>query len=118
MMKVSRITIATLQMLPMVTFYNQLFQANLQPVGNHGMYIGEFLTFEILLCPNEIVGIEAEKNRIQFRIEVEDVDDMIQACIEAGGQPYGEIRRNGIETIGGICDPDGNSIELIQQNGM
>lgn len=113
-MILDKFTIATTHTEAMVAFYNAAFDADLKPIHGTPFYAGTLAGLALMFCPNEIVQIKAEKNRIQMRFTVEDVAAVVARASAHGGGPYGE-RYEDTTAIGwGIHDPDGNSIELRQ----
>lgn len=108
------ITIAAVNVGAMVGFYNALFNASLQPFEGLGtvLYRGQLAGFPFLLCPNEILGIEADKNRIQLSFTVRDLETALQEVIEFGGAQIQPISEQPGRRLCGIIDPDGNTIEL------
>jgi predicted enzyme related to lactoylglutathione lyase len=110
-MRLDRITIAVNNMQHMVVFYNVIFNAKLQPVSAFGttLYKGTLAGIELLMCPNEIAGVDAKQNRKQLRFVVDDVQAIAAIIPAARGQV---INQDG-STIG-VCDPDGNTIEFTQ----
>ena len=101
----------------MVEFYNKVFDAKLKRIDENdpmGFHLGELAGMQLFLCPNRIAGVLAQQNRQQFRFVVEDVDTLISKAIENGGERYGDTRQDDRARVGGISDPDENSIELIQ----
>lgn len=108
------ITIAAVNVSEMVTFYNALFGAGLQPFEGFGttLYRGQIAGFPFLLCPNEILGIEADKNRIQLSFTVGDLDTALEVMAANGGMQIQPISDQPDRRLCGIIDPDGNTIEL------
>lgn len=108
------ITIAAVNVGAMVGFYNALFGAALQPFEGLGtvLYRGQLAGFPFLLCPNEILGIEADKNRIQLSFTVRDLKSALQKATEFGGAQIQPISEQPGRKLCGIVDPDGNTIEL------
>lgn len=112
-MRIDRLTIATTHTGVMVRFYNAVFDAQLKPIPESPLYIGHIGELGLLFCPNEILGIVAEKNRIQFRMVVEDTDAIASLAEANGGGPYGERVESDTHISWGIHDPDENSIEMV-----
>ena len=108
------ITIAAVNVGAMVGFYNALFNAGLQPFEGLGtvLYRGQLAGFPFLLCPNEILGIEADKNRIQLSFTVRDLEASLQKTTEFGGAQIQPVSEQPGRRLCGIVDPDGNTIEL------
>jgi len=108
------ITIAAVNVGAMVGFYNALFNAGLQPFEGLGtiLYRGQMAGFPFLLCPNEILGIEADKNRIQLSFTVRDLEAALEMTAAYGGAQIQPISEQPGRRLCGIIDPDGNTIEL------
>jgi len=111
-MQLVKITIAVTNMQPMVEFYNAVCEANLKPVTAYGMtlYSGKLGGADVLMCPNEIAGVEAKQNRKQLTFAVPDVEQIAVRAVAAGGS----IVNRDASAIG-VSDPDGNTIEFVQQ---
>jgi predicted enzyme related to lactoylglutathione lyase len=113
---ISQITIAYNQEDEMVDFYNQLLNANLSPFTSLAFtfYKGKIGEIGLLFCPNEMLGIKAEKNNIQFTVQVSNLEEILTRVSDCGGKQIQGIHREGSRTSVGISDPDGNSIELLE----
>lgn len=96
----------------MVEFYNALFEARLTPLDAYGMtlYRGKLADLDLLLCPNEIAQVEVQQNRKQLRIAAENIEEIADRVLKAGGQIV-----NQTEQSLGVSDPDGNTLEFVQQ---
>lgn len=110
-MKLTRITIAVKHMEPMVTLYNSLFNAQLEAIQVYGttLYQGTLADLELLLCPNNIAGVDARQKRKQLRFAVDDVTEIATRIKCSGGDI---INREG--NLLGVRDPDGNTIEFAE----
>jgi predicted enzyme related to lactoylglutathione lyase len=108
------ITIAVVNVEAMVAFYNAVFDAQLEAFEGFGttLYGGQLAGLPFLLCPNEILGIEADKNRIQLSFAVDDLDEMLAVMDAYGGAQIQPISEQPGRRLCGIVDPDGNTIEL------
>ncbi|MBN3555776.1 VOC family protein [Fictibacillus nanhaiensis] len=113
---ISQITIAYNQEDEMVDFYNQLLNAELSPfkVGDFRFYKGKIGEIGLLFCPNEMLGIKAEKNNIQFTVQVSNLEEILSKASQCGGKQIQGINREESRSSVGILDPDGNSIELLE----
>jgi predicted enzyme related to lactoylglutathione lyase len=113
---ISQITIAYNQEDEMVDFYNQLLNADLSPfnVGDFRFYKGKIGEIGLLFCPNEMLGIKAEKNNIQFTVQVSNLEEILSKVSQCGGKQIQEINKKDGRSSVGISDPDGNSIELLK----
>ena len=106
----------------MIRFYNAVFEADLTPFTpapfreNDAIvfYRGHLAGINLLLCPNEVAGVEAHTNRQQFNFAVADVFEVMRIALQSGGsQIDGPQIVEGVITAS-VRDPDGNSIEFIQ----
>ncbi len=116
-MELDRITLAITKMDSMVAFYNAVFDAALQPLepmNGFKFYRGKLAGIELLFCPNEIAEVVAERNRHQLRFVVHDVDGMRLKAIQSGGAVLDDETVSATRKSGSISDPEGNTIELIQ----
>lgn len=116
-MQLSKITIATINTTAMVAFYNDVFSADLQSFRAFGttLYRGRIAGLDLMLCPNDVVGIQAEKNRQQFRFTVLNLESVAKRIVANGGSLDSDIQRSddGSFYVAGR-DPDGNTIEFEQ----
>lgn len=108
------ITVAAVNVEAMVDFYNALFDAALEPFEGFGttLYGGQLTGLPFLLCPNEILGIKADKNRIQLSFTVRDLELFVENVLALGGAQIQPISEQPGRKLCGIADPDGNTIEL------
>ncbi len=114
--KISKITLAVNHAKEMADFYNTVFDCQLKEFEafNSTLYSGNFCGINLLICPNQIAGVEAQQNRQQFDIEVNDIEKVIKIAISNGGKLFQEITTNETSKTAAITDPDGNSIVLIE----
>ena len=113
-MLLDKLTIAVTDGPAMVAFYNAVFDAKLQAIEGTPFHIGEIAGVALMFCPNDILEIEADKNRIQLRFTVDDIERVVQLAEANGGRAYGDRHDDEVAILWGISDPDGNSIELRQ----
>jgi predicted enzyme related to lactoylglutathione lyase len=113
---ISQITIAFDQENEMVEFYNQLLNADMSPfkANDFIFYKGKIGEIGLLFCPNKMLGIKAEKNNIQFTVQVPNLEEILSKVSQYGGKQIQGINREGSQSSVGILDPDGNSIELLE----
>ena len=116
-MHIDRITTAITHMDKMVSFYNAVFQAGLEPFGpamdmpfHRGKLDGKMLIF----CPNSIAGVDAQQSRQQFHFVVDDLDAVLQQALNSGGQLHSPVEQNRNSKSAAVVDPDGNTMEFIQ----
>jgi predicted enzyme related to lactoylglutathione lyase len=116
--RLDRITIAVGDMDRMVAFYQQVFRTALEPrsFGPYTMYLGEIGGIQFQLCPREAAGVSATENLHQLRFVVPDLKEGIAAALAAGGSQVGEVAVQGTRQFGCVRDPDGNTIELLEES--
>lgn len=112
--QLSQITLATTRTPEMVKFYDTLFSTALQARDVYGttLYRGSLAGIPLIICPNEIAGVEAEQSRHQLALRVVDLSSLLQNVERAGGvieTPAADSLTSAI-----LRDPDGNTIEVIQ----
>lgn len=119
-MHFQQITMAINNMTAMVDFYNAVFDAKLVPIESPmgtetpQFYKGQFLGIDLLFCPNSLLNIQAERNRHQFHLTVNDVDSMVEVGKQAGGWEFSESVVTDEAKIASLSDPDGNTVVLTQ----
>lgn len=114
-MKITQFTIATTAMHDMLTFYDAVFESDMHPIEGSPFYLGKLADTRLLFCPNSITQIQADKNRIQLQITVDDVDALVEKAERVGGSAFGERSEDKGVIAWAIADPDGNTIELVQR---
>jgi predicted enzyme related to lactoylglutathione lyase len=113
MIKLMRVTLAITDMPAMVTFYNHVLDAHLEPVTDTPFYRGAIAGIDVLFCPNAIAGVDAQQNRQQFRFLVNNLGERLERITHYGGQILQtQIEQDGSRLIG-VRDPDGNTLELL-----
>lgn len=115
-LKILKITIAVTNTTEMVNFYNTVFNSNLKEIATYGtkLYSGNFIGLELLLCPNEIAGVNAKQNRQQFDISVSDINSVLDKVIKNSGtikEVYNKTTKSA-----SVIDPDGNTIVFIENH--
>jgi predicted enzyme related to lactoylglutathione lyase len=112
--QLTQMTLATTRTLEMVKFYNTLFGTHLQAVEAYGitLYHGILAGIPLVICPNEIAGVDAEQSRHQLTLRVADLLGLLQIVEIAGGGIYTSAAEAIVRAI--LRDPDGNTIEVIQ----
>ena len=115
-MKLKKIIIATVETDTMVEFYNGVFASALEPFEAMGtvLHRGQLAEIDLLFCPNEVLGIRAEKNRQQLSFVVEDLEVDVEQVQRFGGEKVGKIQNSSDGRVCGVIDPDGNTIEFIE----
>jgi catechol 2,3-dioxygenase-like lactoylglutathione lyase family enzyme len=110
------LTLAANDMPGMVAFYNAVLAAELQPVEAYGttLYRGRLGGLGLLLCPNEIAGVQAEQNRHQLRFRVARFEQALARAKAAGGTLRGEVLGEPGKRLAAVVDPDGNTLELSE----
>ena len=115
--KLSGFTLAVTHMDRMSSFYEHVLGARLSSsrMGPFELVAGTLGGLEIQLCPRQIAGIEAEQNRHQLRFVVADLDGTLEAARKNHGTVLSDPVAHGHSSVASVRDPDGNSIELIQE---
>jgi len=112
--QLTQITLATTHLPEMVKFYDTLFGTELQAFKAYGttLYHGTLAGIPLVICPNEIAGVEAKQSRHQLTLRVADLLGLLQLVEIAGGGIHTSAAESIINAI--LSDPDGNTIEVIQ----
>ncbi len=116
-MRMTGLTIATVNMKEMVKFYNAVFAAQLKEtvhIGPEQFYGGKIGDIELTLCPNAIAGVIAEQNRQQFRFEVSDIKVVIECGLANHGSEINPVDEYKGAKVASLADPDGNTIEFVE----
>lgn len=116
-MKMTGLTIATVNMKRMVSFYNAVFKAKLKEtvhIGKEQFYGGKIGDIELTLCPNTIAGVVADQNRQQFRYEVGDIEAVIDRGLANHGSEINPVDEYKGAKVASLADPDGNTIEFVE----
>ena len=113
-LQLTQMTLATIRTTEMAKFYDTLFGTQLQVVEAYGttLYRGTLAGVPLLLCPNEIAGVEAEQSRHQLAFKVGNLSALLQHVESAGGTA--EIPASDSANTAILKDPDGNTIEVTQ----
>jgi predicted enzyme related to lactoylglutathione lyase len=116
-MHLVRITLAATDLQAMKTFYEQVFQAGFEvqqtPAG--AFYHGQIAGLALTLVPNSIAQVRAEQNRLQLSFLVADLEATLSKAELAGGERHGEMIAGPQGKQAAMLDPDGNTIEFLQQ---
>lgn len=105
---------AIVNMTAMVNFYTQVFELNFEPVEMFGtqLFKTKWGSFNVLFCPASLAGNNAQQNRHQLDIYLDDLDNSIKKVVSYGGQLMGEVSETDLEKSIGIIDPDQNTMVL------
>jgi len=114
LVQLTQMTLATTRTSEMVKFYNSLFGTELQPTEAYGttLYKGNLAGIPLVICPNEIAGVQAEQSRHQLAFRVADLAAILSRVKAAGGSIETQITDSLTQAI--LKDPDGNTIEIMQ----
>lgn len=112
----TQLTLAATNIEQMAAFYNAVLFTNFRKIkhGEHTLYEGFLVNIPLLLCPNAIAGVVAEQSRLQFHVCVPDLGRALEKVVEHGGTIVTPPSAGGIKAAI-VADPDGNSLELIQE---
>jgi catechol 2,3-dioxygenase-like lactoylglutathione lyase family enzyme len=109
LMHLIRITLAATEVDSMRAFYDSVLDTGFEPLGGSPLWRGTLAGIEVVLCPNDLAGVDARQNRHQLRLAVADPAGSLARVVERGGRivdPW-----NG--EVGSFADPDGNTYELV-----
>ena len=114
LVQLTQITLATTHTAEMLKFYNTLFGTELQPTEAYGtiLYHGNLAGVPLVICPNEIAGVQAEQSRHQLTFRVSDLAAVLSEVESAGGIIETPMTDPLTQAI--LTDPDSNTIEVIQ----
>ena len=112
--QLTQITLATTHLPEMVKFYSTIFGTTFQTTEVYGgtLYHGTLAGIPLIICPNDIAGVEAKQSRHQLTFRVPDLLGLLQIVEIAGGGIDTAPAESVISAI--LRDPDGNTIEIIQ----
>ena len=112
----TQLTLAASNIEQMAAFYNAVLFTNFRKVkhGEHTFYEGFLVNIPLLLCSNAIAGVVAEQSRLQFHVCVPDLTRALEKTVQHGGTIVAPPTEGGIKAAI-VNDPDGNSLELIQE---
>ncbi len=111
-----KITIACTDISAMTAFYSKVFNVEFKERDfGFKMYSTKIGDINFLFCPNEIAGVIAEQNRHQFDYLVENIGEVIDRALSAGGLLHTELQKTETESNVTIQDPDGNTMNFIQR---
>jgi predicted enzyme related to lactoylglutathione lyase len=112
--QLTQMTLATTRTYEMVRFYDTLFGTQLQAIVSYGttLYHGTLAGIPLVICPNEIAGVEAKQSRHQLTLRVADLSGLLQIVEIAGGGIHTSAAESVVSAI--LRDPDDNTIEVIQ----
>ena len=106
--QLTQMTLATTRTLEMVRFYNALFGTQLQATEAYGttLYHGTLAGIPLVVCPNEIAGVEAEQSRHQLTLRVADLAALL-GLVETNGGIIDTPIVDDSTTRAILRDPDG-----------
>jgi predicted enzyme related to lactoylglutathione lyase len=117
-MQLDQLTLVTENSEAMVQFYNTVFGCALgaleRQIAGHTLYQGNLGGFKLVLCPNALIQIHAERNRHQLHFTVQDIDSLISMTLDNGGSIFEPLSVVDGAKTATIADPDHNTIVLTQ----
>ncbi len=116
-MQLVGLTVAAINMIQMVEFYNAVFDARLKAtvhIGDEQFYAGSLCGMKLTFCPNTIAGVIAEQNRQQFRFQVVDIEAVMAKGMANHGNEINPIEEYKGAKVASLADPDGNTIEFVE----
>jgi len=110
------VTITTVNTELMISFYNSVFNTRLKPVplGEFNIYQGRLGELDITLIPTNSIDTPTLNSRYQLSFQVNGLEEMVERIRLFGGTPLEHIYQDGGDKYCGIADPDGNTIELLE----
>jgi predicted enzyme related to lactoylglutathione lyase len=114
--ELERMTLAATDVDAMLHFYNTVLDTGFELMMDKPLYMGLIGGVEAVLCPNTIAQVDAKQCRIQLRLRVDDIDEVVEKAKANGGSFMSETANENAR-MAAVRDPDGNSIELIQWFG-
>ena len=116
MIYVDKITLAVNKMQEMMTFYSAIFEVAFKPVELAGrqLHQAQLGDMELLLCPNDLAGVDADINTVQLRFVIKDVGTAYERGLKNGGKTLTEVQEIEGNVHASLRDPDGNSLEIMQ----
>ena len=96
-------------------FYENVFEEDFSAVevGGDTLYRGSLAGLGMVVCPSVMADVVANRSRHQFRLEVDDVAALVERAEANGGRVHTPLAERGGRNYACICDPDNNTIELI-----
>lgn len=116
MTKLVHFTLASEDVDAAQAFYSGLFGSDFAAVelGGETLYRGALAGLGMVICPASMADVVANRSRHQLQFEVEDVAGMLDLAGQAGGRVHTPLTDAGGRPYAVVCDPDNNTIELIQ----
>ena len=114
--KIQGITMSITNMKPMLEFYINVFNMTFVEKKINGTYLYSttWNDLDLLFCPAELTRVQANQNRHQIDVIVDDIQAVINIALNYGGELMGKIVENENSKSVGIFDPDGNSILFVE----
>lgn len=110
----SRVMLVTANLSEMVSFYNEVFGAGLQPLDQSATtsYEGDLGGRMLRLFPKQ--NARGKQSRQRMSVEVSDLAKTLAWVAANGGTVDGKVSETATEKRLVVRDPDGNPIELLQ----
>jgi len=115
MIFIDKITLAVGHMDETKQFYASVLGLTFHPIAFAGreLFTASLGNMEMLLCPKDLAGIDADINTIQLRFVIDDVEHAYQRALEGGGTEISGVQEVDGRAHVSVRDPEGNSLELI-----
>ena len=116
---IDKITIAVDSMERMVAFYSAVLEVKFseRELFERTLYSARFGDVELLFCPKDLAGVQANVNTIQVRFVVTNVDAAFAHGVNHGAEAISKPEMMDGERQASLRDPDGNSLELKERVG-
>jgi len=114
--KLLKITVACTDIDAMANFYSKVFNVKFDEHDlGFIMYSTKIGDISFLFCPNDVAGVVAEQNRHQFDYITDNIQEIIDNALNAGGSIHSELLKTDKESTVTLFDPDGNTMNFIQR---
>ncbi len=116
---IDKMTIAVDSMERMVAFYSAVLSVEFskREMFERALYGARYGSVELLMCPKDLTGVDADVNTVQVRFVVADVDAAFTSGVNWGGKAISEPAMAEGSRQASLRDPDGNSLELSERAG-
>ena len=117
MIHIDKITLAIEHMDLAKDFYAHTFNLTFHPVtfAKRTLFSATLGAMELLLCPKDLAGVEADVNTIQLRFVLDDVEPAYRRGLARGGTMLSDLQEVDGRKHVSMRDPEGNSLELIER---
>jgi predicted enzyme related to lactoylglutathione lyase len=114
--KIQGMTMSITNMETMLDFYMNMFNMTFveKKMNGNYLYSTTWSGLDLLFIPAELTKIQANQNRHQIDVIVEDIEKVIDTALKFGGRIIGKLVEDENSKSVGVYDPDGNSILFVE----